>query len=194
MSLIPLGLVIAAADALDLLSPVLFRQRNIGGFIADVTIEEIHFDALEITRHPVEVGAQVTDHSFKLPAAVIIKAGYSNSSAQAAGDPEFVNEVYAALLALQESREPFEIVTGKRSYENMLMTRLGVRTDERSENALMLEAECREILLVETETVNVPAANQASPEATGSTMNRGTLNLKQISLPNGKVTTFTSGQ
>lgn len=177
MSLIPLGLEIAAAEALDLLNPVLFRRRNIGGFIADVTIEEIHFDALEVTRHPVEVGAQVTDHSFKLPASVIIKAGWSNSSEQAGGDPEFVNEIYAALQELQDSRQPFDIVTGKRSYENMLMTRLGVRTDERSENSLMLEAECREILLVNTQTVSVPAASQASPEITNPSARRGEISV-----------------
>lgn len=176
MSLIPLGISVGIAAALDLINPVLFRQRNIGGFIADVTVEEIHFDALEITRHPVEQGAAITDHSYKQPSAVIIKAGWSNSSQQAFGNPDFVNETYQDFLDLQESRQPFDIVTGKRSYSNMLMSRLQVRTDEKSENALMLEVECREIILVSTQTVSVPDKNMASPEVTGSTVDRGSVN------------------
>jgi hypothetical protein len=177
MSLIPLGIDIAVADALDLINPVLFRQRNIGGFIADVTVEEIHNDVLEITRRPVEIGAAITDHSYMLPASVVIKAGWSNSSPQALGNPDYVNETYAALLALQATREPFDIVTGKRAYQSMLMGRINARTDERSENVLMLEVDCREVILVSTQTVSVPTKDQASPESTGGTTSRGTITI-----------------
>jgi len=183
MSLIPLGLTVYAAAALDLIDPVLFMQRNIGGFVADVTVEEVHFDTLEVTASPVEQGAAVTDHSFMKPSSVIIKTGWSNSSAQAGGDPGFVNEIYAQFLDLQSSRQPFDIVTGKRSYSNMLITRLQTRTDETTENALMLECECREIILVNTQTVTVPAANQASPEVTSGPTNRGTVSTVTV---NGK--------
>jgi len=175
MSLIPAGLSVAIASALDLINPVLFRQRNIGGFVADVTVEELLYDALEATQHPVEQGAAVSDHSFKRPSAVLIKAGWSNSSPQAEGNPEYVNDTYQDFLALQASRQPFDVVTGKRSYSNMLITRLQARTDEKTENALMLEIECRELILVSTQTVAVPNANQASPEVTGGTVDRGTV-------------------
>lgn len=175
MSLIPLGIGIAVADALDLINPVLFRQRNIGGFIADVTVEEIHSDQLRITDNPVEQGAAVTDHSYKLPASVVVKAGWSNSSAAAGGNPDYVDATYQALLDLQSTRQPFDIVTGKRSYTNMLMGRINARTDEATENVLMLDVECREIILVDTQTVSVPSANQASPEATAPPVNRGTV-------------------
>jgi hypothetical protein len=178
MSLVPIGLSIAAVAALDLINPVLFLQRNIGGFVADVTVEEIHIDTLEITRNPVEQGAAVTDHAYKEPAAVIIRAGWSNSSPQAFGDPGYVNDTYQQFLDLQLSRQPFDIVTGKRSYSNMLIARMQVRTDETTEDALMMECECHEIILVNTQTVTVPNANMASPEATGNTQNRGTISVK----------------
>jgi Dit-like tail protein len=178
MSLIPIGLSVAAVAALDLINPVLFLQRNIGGFVADVTVEEIHLDTLEITRNPVEQGAAVTDHAYKDPPAVIIKTGWSNSSPQAQGDPNFVNDTYQQFLDLQLSRQPFDIVTGKRSYSNMLISRLQVRTDETTEDALMMECECREFIFVNTQTVTVPNANMASPEATGNTLSRGTITVR----------------
>jgi hypothetical protein len=174
--LIPIGISIAAAQALDLINPVLILQRNIGGFLADVTVEEIHTDLLEITDDPVEQGADVTDHAFVKVPGLLIRAGWSNSSPQAGGDPNYVTDTYQGFRDLQVSRRPFDIVTGKRSYSNMLITRLQVRTDETTEDALLMECECRGVNLVNTQTVTVPSANMASPEVTGGTTNRGTVN------------------
>lgn len=47
--------------------------------IPDATIEEVHTDDLEITDHPVEQGATISDHAFKRPAEVVITAGWSDS-------------------------------------------------------------------------------------------------------------------
>lgn len=44
-----------------------------------VTIEEVHNDEMEITDHPVERGAVISDHAFARPSEVIITAGWSNS-------------------------------------------------------------------------------------------------------------------
>jgi hypothetical protein len=48
-------------------------------FEADITIEETHSDQMEITEHPIEQGANITDHAFKRPAEVTLKLGWSNS-------------------------------------------------------------------------------------------------------------------
>ena len=42
-------------------------------------IEESHKDELEISQHPVEYGASITDHAFKRPSEVVVKVGWSNS-------------------------------------------------------------------------------------------------------------------
>lgn len=163
MSLIPPGVAVDLASALDLINPVLILQRNIGGFIADVTVEEMHSDELEITDHPVEIGADVSDHAFKRPATVLIRAGWSNSSPEADGDPNYITDTYEQFLALQASRQPFDIITGKRAYTHMLVKRLTTKTDQATADVLLLEIECREVILVSTQTVQVP----------GSTVNRG---------------------
>lgn len=178
MSLVPLGIAIAQAAALNLLSPIFLFSRNIGGFVADATLEETHHDDLQTTEHPVEQGASVTDHSFKRPATVAIRAAWSNSSLQALGDPNFGAAMYANFLELQASRQPFDVLTGKRQYQNMLMTRLGTSTTQATENALVLTVECRELILVQTQIVSVPNSavmkNPGSNEAVDSV---GTKNL-----------------
>lgn len=47
--------------------------------IAQATLEETHHDDVEISDHPVEQGAAITDHAYKRPAEVIIRCGFSNS-------------------------------------------------------------------------------------------------------------------
>lgn len=178
MSLVPIGIAIAQAAALNLLSPIFIFQRNIGGFVADATIEEQHHDELAVTEHPVQQGASITDHSYKKNATVTIRAAWSDSSLQALGDPNFGKAMYDNFLELQASREPFDVMTGKRSYTNMLMTRLSEETTERTENVLVLSIECREVILVQTETVAVPnAASMKSPASTEAVQNMGTKNL-----------------
>lgn len=183
MSLIPIGTTIIQAALNSLLPLVFIRPRTIGGIIANVTLEERALDELQVTHHPVEQGASITDHAFKRPARIIISAGWSNSSFQALGNPNYVIQVYDALLALQASRQPFDVITGKRFYRNMLMERLFTTTDEKSENALVVICECIEIILVSTQTVVVPqASDMKNPQSNAAVTNVGNKNL--TSAPN----------
>ena len=61
----------------------LFLQQSsqIGGIQVDTMLEETYEDSLEITEHPVEAGAAITDHSFKRPMELVLFCGWSDSSA-----------------------------------------------------------------------------------------------------------------
>ena len=169
-----LGTLVSTAPQV---STVLIQPRNIGGFVADVTIEEQHVDRMVITKHPVEQGAAITDHAYKEPAKVTIRAGFSNSSPNALGNPSYVSTIYSSFLALQASRQLFDIVTGKRSYTNMLIASLIETTDIAHENAMMLVVECEEVIIATTQTVSVgSSANMANPQANAATTQAGTLN------------------
>ncbi len=134
--------------------------RSIGTILPDVVIDEIHRDEMQITQHPVELGAPITDHCYKMPPMIEMRACWSDSSAQAIG---YVQEVYQALLALQVSRQPFNVSTGKRQYTNMLFRSLLVRTDETSEYALMTIAVAQQVLLT-----SVTTTANAAPNTNGS--------------------------
>ncbi|MDI2595026.1 hypothetical protein POF45_26915 [Pseudomonas sp. 681] len=166
-------------------------KRSIDTIVAHVTLEEVGTDELQITEHPVELGANITDHAFKKPADLVIRCGWSNASlagvlngvqglisALSGGDAfgsDYVSSVYNQLLALQESRIPFDVSTGKRLYSNMLMRSLGVTTDEKSEYTLMVTAVFKQILIVQTQATTLPPRDdQAQPEATAETADTGT--------------------
>lgn len=186
MSIIPVGTSIAIAAAEGLIGAFFSRYRSIGGIIADVTIEEVHVDESEITNHPVEQGAAITDHAYDQPQRVTIIAGWSNSSLQSLGNPNYVQEVYQSFLALKSARIPFDIITGKRMYSNMLIERIIERTDKNWENAMQLTLECREVILVNTQTVSVPPNNvQSTPSSNGAPQNLGTISGAAASTGNG---------
>jgi len=176
--------------------------RMIGPFTAQVTIEERHRDEIAITRHPVEQGAQISDHAYRLPAAVTITGGWSNSAPanlgggggiiQSAirsvtsilgtgGNENFVREMYEKLLKLQASLVPFAILTGKRNYSNMLLRELETDTTAETGTTFLFRAHCVEILITQTQSVKIsPNSVQADPSKTGSVSNAGTQQLQPV--------------
>lgn len=181
MALSPFSLMLPAATLLSSVfsGSIFIRPRNIAGFVADVTLEERHADMMTITEHPVENGANISDHCFKQPARLTLTAGFSNSGPNAGFSLSYIDETYQNFLSLQASREPFTIQTGKRAYTNMLMASLVEVTDANHENAMMLVMECHEILIANTQTVSVPPSNvQANPQVTGAPTQTGTAALQ----------------
>lgn len=150
---------------------------------ADITVEEEHHDELVITEHPVEQGAAISDHAYKRPSEVIIRAGWSSSSGRARS-ASYAADVRAQLLALQRSRLPFDLYTGKQSYSQMLIASLTTETTENSEWSLLATIVCRQILLVKTGTTTAPksenwpqinqTAEQGAQNVTPSTDFNGT--------------------
>ena len=148
-------------------NPRLFKD---GAFKALVTISETHSDKLVITDHPVEFGANITDHCYVAPKTVNIVFMYSEIR-----DTLSLDEMFDKLTLLQSSREPFDIVTGKRKYKNMLIESLEEETTADSENVLKISANCREIIIVNSKVTNVPNTkdNNVKPST-----NLGTKQLK----------------
>jgi len=123
---------------------LLAPPRAIGTILPDCVVEENHRDELRTTEHPVELGAAITDHAYKMPAELTVRAGWTNSilaalslnsllsnslsqdvsNAASAVTEARIKQVYQQLLTLQASRQLFKVVTGKRTYQNMLMTSL----------------------------------------------------------------------
>jgi len=212
---------------LGALNVVLQQSNMIGGIQVDTTIDESYEDSLEITEHPVEAGAAITDHCFKRPMELVLSCGWSDSSASglfgvassvlqavspvAAGivgiataassflsNPgagnsgsfaggsmaasDYVAGIYSQLLQLQQSRKPFEVISGLRVYDNMLLQSIRVRRDQRSQYTLNVQAVMREVIIVSTQTATLaPQANQANPASTADTTNVGQQQLQSSS-------------
>lgn len=138
-------------------------KRSIGSFTAQMTVEEISNDDLEITDHPVQDGASITDHCFVKPPELSIQASFTPNFTMS------LDDIYKNILDLQSSRQPFSVTTGKRSYQNMLMQSLTVDTDKITENILSVRMRLRQIRIVQLETTTVPPKNrQKNPGETGA--------------------------
>jgi hypothetical protein len=140
--------------------------RAIGNVIPNVVIEEVGHDELELPQHPVEASAPITDHAYKRPVELTIRAGWSNSGNR----PGYVKEMYFHLLSLQASLTPMIVYTGKRTYINMMMHSLQVVNNESTEWALMVQFGLREIIIVSTQSAQAP---QTEPQKTAAPVNAG---------------------
>lgn len=169
--------ILAAGQVED----VLLRQgighgRNIHGIIPQVVIEEKHRDELVITNHPVQHGANITDHAYKQPSMLALRYGWSSSGALFSldlGAPS-VDDVYKMLRDLQESRQPFDVVTGKRNYSNMLIRSIDLVTDKTTEKSIIVDVLLQQVIIVETQTATLKsAANMSMPEKTAPITNAG---------------------
>ena len=168
---------------LELLTVV--PQSQIGEIGILATLEEAYTDAIQTTEHPVQIGASITDHAFKLPSEVTMRCGWTNSTeGQAAiistfggggmSTADYVASVYSQLLALQESREVFTLITSRRYYDSMLIASLGVTTDKTTSQALIVTATFRRIIIVGTQaTILPPRQNQANQASTAEMAQRG---------------------
>lgn len=139
------------------------HNRSIGGIIAEVTIQESGHDDLTVTEHPVERGAPISDHAFKRPATVSIRAGWSATKAGNLSGDENSNGMYSLLLSWQMAMEPFDLFTGKRAYREMLIASIVVDTDSHSEFALMATITCQQVIRVNVQTEQ--SSVSSSPEA-----------------------------
>jgi hypothetical protein len=170
---LPLSLI---GDAAPSYAYIGGASRSFGTIIPDIVVRETHHDHLTITKHPVEIGAAISDHCYKEPPIVEMECGCSNSTAQSEG---YVQSVYQEILALQAKRQPFSVSTGKRQYSNMLIGDIVVVTDEKSEHALHFTAKFQNVIIVSTQTTSGTASNdkQANPASTGSGTNAGNQSL-----------------
>jgi hypothetical protein len=171
--------------------------RKIGTIVPDCVIEENHSDRVQVSTHPVADGF-VNDHAYMQPASLTMRVGWTNSNLVGAatggaisgfasggfegaltgafqsGLSSFtemrVKEVYEQMLKLQRSFQLMDIVTGKRTYKNMLLTEMSVKTDHTTEYALMMECHFQEILLAKAQKTTQPdMAAQSEADKTAKT-------------------------
>ena len=151
--------------------------RGFGGLVFDAVFEEDHTLELEVTDNPVETGVSITDHAYMKPYKVRITAGVTNTPLAVKNDGYGDGEgrtvaAFKALETLMRTREPFDVQTGLKLYENMLCVSVNTTQDVASANVMVFTAELREIIIVQTQAVTYPprssgkAANQAGKKKT----------------------------
>ena len=175
-------------------------SRSFAGISGYVTISENTSDVLEITQHPVQQGASISDHAYKKPVILGIQMQFKSNFTQN------LSSIYKSLLSLQQpgpatgppllpagvsgpqqlgaspipTINTFTVTTPKRTYYNMLLASLGCVTDKKTENVLSISATFQEVIIVPITTTNVPASQLSNAGSNQGTQNVGQKSFLKI--------------
>lgn len=106
-----------------------------------VLLSEKHTSEVELTSNPIETGAEVNDHAYIKPKKVELEVADGNAAM-----------TYQALVAFQESRVPFVLVTGLQMYQNMIITGIDVTRNATHSRVMKATVHIREVKIAETGT------------------------------------------
>ncbi len=152
----------------------------IGEVQLDVSVAEEHVNAATITEHPVENGSIIADHIFLIPDELTLTGIITDTPVRildglrgaVAGEISALGGALAgeavdgstpsiaafrALRRIHISREPVTVVTGLKTYTDMVMVEFRVPRSVDTGQALRFSARFRKITFVDTQTVTIPA-------------------------------------
>lgn len=125
-----------------------------GDIVFDAVFKTNHNVELEVTQHPVQYGASITDHSYFNPELLDFEFGYSDVMGQMGEVNHSVN-AYTLLREIMAEREPLTVVTRLKQYEDMLITRLSVPDEVGQMYGLKGEIRLQQVMIVEAAIVKV---------------------------------------
>ena len=167
--------------------------NKIGSIKIPVTIEERYSDKMTTTDHPIEQGAAITDHAYRMPSELVMTCGWTQSSFVALGGAisalfdssvegagtKYIDDIYSQLRSLKDTRTLLNVQSSKRLYYNMLIVGIEVTNDEKSVNTLVSSITMKQISIVSTKATSMPPrANQGLASDTLSTTSGGRATLE----------------
>lgn len=161
-------------------------KKSIGGIELDAFLTESHENVVTLTKNPVEMGANITDHAIIEPKRIVIVAEVTDSPLGTAAFTQIIdnitglfsssqnktrsNTAYNAILQLQELREPLQVQTKLKLYQNMIITNLSVSQDKDTSRMVSMRIAMEEVLITESKLVTLsenllpgPVAEKAAP-------------------------------
>lgn len=148
------------------IAPTYLEENDSGAithYFFDAILSTTHITRREITSHPVQYRASLTDHSYQLPAEVSLDigmsdvmdtmflsdpSGTSNNFDYGLGDGKSV-KAYQKFVSLQMKGTPFNLYTKLKTYSNMVIASITATDDYKTNQALRCRIELREIFIGE---------------------------------------------
>lgn len=155
----------------------------------DALISATHQDDVEVTDHPVEKGANITDHARRKPPTVTLEGLVSNTPVNRTQQTRTLNllggvtivsntdadspagvqgiseETYQKLQALAEDRPLVTVATPRRTHKNMILTSLTAPEDSRTGDALRFTATFKNVRFAEVRRKEI--VTKKEPKARG---------------------------
>lgn len=148
-------------------------KKSIGGIELDAVLSETHVNQVRLTKNPIELGADITDHSIVEAKRINIVAQVSDNPLGSAAFGQIIdlvtglfgtsttqnitrsNAAYAAIVQLMEIREPIEIQTKLKLYSDMIITGLSTTQDKNSSRIVLMTLNLEEALITESQIVKL---------------------------------------
>lgn len=149
------------------------RRTSIASIVLDASVQETHTTSATVTSHPVESGADLTDHVHKEPDTIQITGIISNTSTVfpqalpgvalagsianlfSGSSNDLAQKAYQDLKKLVDERTLVTVETTLRTYENMLLENLTVTRDMNYGDALYFTCTARELRIVNVGNIKV---------------------------------------
>jgi hypothetical protein len=167
-------------------------KKSIGAIELDAVLTETHSNQVRLTKNPVELGADITDHAVIEPKRLNIVAQVSDTPLGTAAFGQIVdlvtglfgtstsqnitrsNAAYNAMVQLMDQREPIQVQTKLRLYENMVITNLSTPQDKDSSRIALMTITLEEVLITQSQIVSLEPAQlkEGSPREQGSSADK----------------------
>jgi hypothetical protein len=129
-----------------------------GGVILtlDASIMQTHTRTAAITEHPVEDGADITDHIRLEPIVVTINGVVTATLLGQQGDATREIDAWAVLEQVIEERQPVTLITTLRTYESMVVRSLSTERNVGLAHAIAPVLEFRQVRIVKALMTRLP--------------------------------------
>ncbi|WP_454686830.1 phage baseplate protein [Agrobacterium leguminum] len=140
------------------MASIIAFSSAIGPVPISCVLSERHTSELDITEIPIETGAKITDHAVVMPKRLGLEI--ANDAATAS---------FNALVAFQESRVPFSLVSGLKVYNNLLIKGIYPDRDATFSTVLRARVDLQEVIIVGTSYAADPDGDNAERGKAGGT-------------------------
>lgn len=159
---------------------LLYGKTNLGGYFFDCFLKVDISQGLKVTEHPVETGADITDHAYLEAAELTFEIAMSDTAKSLVSgqfDGRWSRSVAAwdVLTEMQRNRIPLSALTRVGRYDNLLITSLSQTDTKDTTCGLLATVKCKQIMVAQVKTVKV----SAMPHITDSTQ-KGTLQATEV--------------
>jgi len=149
------------------INQLVYIKTNIGGFFFDAVLREDHTESVKVTDHPVQTGANISDHAYNMPAKLTMEIGMSDAmdsivTGQFTGWYTKSVSAYQMIKQLKEARLPLRVLTRLNLYENMIIEEINTPDDFKTLNGLRCTVTMKEIFVVEVSKTTVSTRVQTT--------------------------------
>ncbi len=139
----------------------------IGDLALDCTVTETHTSTSTVTEHPVESGANITDHIRPDPVQLSITGIVSDTpigskqvqrAVSVGGATGFGRAAWAKLDSIRVSAKPVKVVTRDKIYESMALVSLSVPKEAKTGGALYFTAQFKQVRIVFNRSTRIVVA------------------------------------